>query len=625
MRSPIVYLLALLLQFTMGLTLTAQAQDEPDPYAHLHVSPERMEEWNDWRFGLFVHWGPWSQREVGYIWKMVTEEDEATGSKSFELYKTFNPVKFDPKKWAKAAKDAGMKYVVFVVKHHDGVNNYDTRLSDLKTTSPEVPYHTNPNADLTKAIVNAFRAEGMAIGLYYSHIDWHHPDGRYFSRDYWHYDPDRIETNPESWERFVSFEQGQLRELLTNYGKIDIAWFDIHWPHAAVGTEKIEHPQVRQAVLDTLSMMKELQPDIIFNDRGTDQYGGFYTPEQQVPEFGLPGNWESNITITNNRGFWYKGENVSAKSNRELIQMLIDIASKGGNFLMNVGPRPDGEFSQTEYDALAAVGSWMDEYGESIHGTRKSLFLDLPWGKSTTKGNKLYLHVFNWPATGQLRVPGLRNAIRKAYLLSDPKQKSLRVRSDGDDKIITVGSDAPHDIASVVALEIIGEPDVNNVYRQKGKDPILLSSGIAKIESPTAKYNFGKATRKGNFVQDIKSPGDALHWEFNVRSPGKYVIGVEYATQTDQAGSRYILEVDETIGIKQTVEGTADWTGDILQVERKTMDTGERHNNLWLFKTFEVGTIVFDKPGKHRISLVADTIANEYLMFLKSVSLEPIN
>ncbi len=596
-----------------------------DPNSDLHISPERMEEWNDWRFGLFIHWGPWSQREVGYIWKMVNEENKEVGSRSFDLYKTFNPVNFNPSKWAKAAKAAGMKYVVFVVKHHDGVNNYDTQLSNLKTTAPEVPYHANPNADLTRAIVDAFRAEGLAIGLYYSHIDWHHPDGRYFSRDYWDYDPGRIESDPESWERFVSFEQGQLRELMSNYGKIDIAWFDIHWPHAGVGTEKIEHPKVRKAVLDTLRMMKRLQPDIIFNDRGTDQYGAFYTPEQQVPQFGLPGNWESNITITNNRGFWYKGENVSAKSTHELIRMLVEIASKGGNFLMNVGPRPDGELSRTEYDALAGIGAWMKGNAESIHGTRKSLFLDLPWGRSTTKGNTLYLHVFDWPSDGNLRVPGLRNKVQAAYLLADPKRTRLRSISSGDDTIVAVGENAPDPIASVVALEIQGEPDINNVYRQNGGQPIHLSSGLAQIESDTARYNFGKATRKGNFVQDIKTPGDKLTWTFQVNTPGKYKLSVEYATQNEQAGSYFTLELDGKIGYAHEIRGTANWSGDILQVERQSMDTGERHNNLWLFKTFQLGTVVFDQPDTHRISITADKISRDYLTFLKSVSLNPVD
>ena len=173
------------------------------PEDQLYISPERMEQWNDWRFGLFIHWGPWSQREVGYIWKMVNEEEEAVGRKSFDLWETFNPTQFDPKKWAKAAKDAGMKYVVFVTKHHDGVNNYDTQLSDYKVTNPIVPYSKNKNADLTKAVIEAFRAEGLAIGLYFSHIDWRHPDGKYFSRSAWEYDPSRIDSDPDSWNGFA--------------------------------------------------------------------------------------------------------------------------------------------------------------------------------------------------------------------------------------------------------------------------------------------------------------------------------------------------------------------------------------------------------------------------------------
>ena len=182
-----------------------------------------------------------------------------------------------------------MKYVVFVVKHHDGVNNYDTALSDYKTTNPVVPYHTNPKADLTRAVIDAFRAEGLAIGLYFSHIDWHHPDGKYFSRSHWDYDESRVDSDPASWERFAEYEKGQIRELLTNYGKIDLIWYDIHWPTGGTNNKVTENPRVRKDVLELLHLMKSLQPDIIFNDRSTDKFGGFYTPEQQVPEWGLPG------------------------------------------------------------------------------------------------------------------------------------------------------------------------------------------------------------------------------------------------------------------------------------------------------------------------------------------------
>ena len=302
--------------------------------------------------------------------------------------------------------------------------------------------------------------------------------------------------------------------------------------------------------------------------------------------------------------------------------MLIEIASKGGNFLMNVGPRPDGELSQTEYDALAGIGSWMDQYSESIYETNKSLFLDLPWGHSTTKGRTLYMHVLDWPTNGVLRIPGLRNDIRRAYLLSDPRKKRLKIKVDGEDKLVSVGPNAPHPVASVVAVEIKGDPDINNVYRQKGDAPIELGSGIASIESETAQYNFGKATRKGNFIQDIESAGDRISWDFLVQTPGTYRVFVQYATQNDQAGSRYTVRFGSD-SFAEIVEGTAQWEGDILEVRRREMDEGERHNNLWLFKDFEIGTIEIDSTGKHQLSLTADSIARDYLMFLKSITLVP--
>ena len=588
----------------------------------LYVQTSRLEEWNDWRFGLFIHWGPWSQREVGYIWKMVNEETPEVGSKSFDLWKTFNPTEFDPAKWAKAARAAGMKYVVFVVKHHDGVNNYDTAYSDYKTTNPIVPYHTDPKADLTKAVIEAFRAEGLAIGLYYSHIDWHHPDGKYFSRDHWDYDISRVDSDPESWNRFATFQKNQVRELLTNYGKIDILWYDISWPTGGTGNKEIEHPVVRKDALELLAIMKELQPDLIFNDRGTDKFGGFYTPEQQVPATGLPGFWESNITITNERGFWYKGDHVSAKSPEMLTRMLIEIAAKGGNFLMNVGPRPDGELSATEYAALAGVGEWMQTNGESIYGTDRSLFIDLPWGWSTTAGSKLYLHVFDWPSDGQLVVPGLRSSVKKAYLLEDTRKRNLVVDAIDDGKSIKVGRRAPNAIASVVVVEVEGQPEVYNTYRQQPGKSLEFSTAIARVEGQNASYNYGTATRKGNFVQDIKTPEDRVLWDFVVRTPGRYRVKIEYSAQHPQAGSEFAVKVGNLATFNGVVRGTADWTGDLLEVKRQTFDAHERHNNLWTFQQHELGTLNIAATGAHTLEVVPRRIAKDYLAFVKSVTLE---
>lgn len=617
-------LLAVLLGCAVALEVRAEATIAELESKDLYVQPERLAEWNDWRFGMFIHWGPWAQREVGYIWKMVNEESPEVGSKSFDLWETFNPTAFDPAKWARAAKAAGMKYVVFVVKHHDGVNNYDTAYSDYKTTNPIVPYHQDPKADLTKAVVDAFRAEGLAVGLYYSHIDWHHPDGKYFSRSHWDYDPSRIDTDPESWHRFAEFQKNQVRELLTNYGKIDILWYDIHWPSGGTGDKVFEHPVVRRDALDLLRIMKELQPDLIFNDRGTDKFGGFYTPEQQVPATGLPGFWESNITITNERGFWYKGDHVSAKSPEMLTRMLIEIAAKGGNFLMNVGPRPDGELSRTEYDALAGIGEWMEANGESIYGTDKSLFVNLPWGWSTTTPDKIYLHVFDWPKDGQLEVPGLQSPVQKAYLLEDAKQRALKVRALADGKSIEVGKQAPNTVASVVVLEIKGKPEVHNTYRQQPGQSMTFSTAIARVEGPHASYNYGTATRKGNFVQDIKTPGDRVTWDFVVRTPGHYRVKIEYSAQHPQAGSEFALKVGDLATFNGVVRGTADWEGDLLEVQRQVFDAHERHNNLWTFQQHELGTLRIDALGAHTIEVAPIRVAKDYLAFVKSVTLELI-
>jgi alpha-L-fucosidase len=593
---------------------------EPD----LHVNPARLAEWNGWRFGMFIHWGPWSQTKIGYIWKITLEDSPKVREQRFDLWKTFNPTQFDPKKWARAAKDAGMKYVVFVVKHHDGFNNYDTALSDYKITAAGSPFAKNPNADLTRAVIDAFRAEGLAIGLYFSHIDWHHPDGKYFSRSHWDYDATRVDRDPASWERFADYEIGQVRELLTNYGKIDIVWFDINWPFAGTGPVRTTNPRVRASILKLLTTMKSLQPDIIFNDRGTDLYGGFYTPEQRVPETGLPGNWEANLTITNGRGFWYKGDGVSAKSPAELIHMLIDIASKGGNFLLNVGPRPDGELSPGEYTGLAGVGAWTKIYGESIYGTTRSLLLDLPWGRSTTKDRTLYLHVFDWPKDGRLVVPGVRTAVKNAWRVADASRRPLRVTAQGDDKIIEVGATPDPAIVSVVALELAGDPDIKNIIRQSESAPLTLPATRAEIESRTAHYNYGHDIRHGDFIEDLRSSADRVSWHFSLNRAGRYRVVAEYAVQTSEAGSHFTAQIDGLPPLNATTQATADWQGALLDVRSKPGSTGEANDNRWTFKANDLGTVVFDAVGEHTLVINPKTIAKDYLFYLKSVTLAPV-
>jgi len=590
---------------------------------NLHARTERVAAWEHGRLGLFIHWGPWSQTGIGYIWKMMPGSSPDERARGFDLWRTFNPVKFDPRTWARAAKEAGMTYVVFVTKHHDGFNNYDTKLSDFRITAPASPYSKNADADLTRAVIEAFRAEGLAIGLYYSHIDWHHPDGRFFARGHPDFSPTHVDRDPAAWRRFADYQLGQLRELLTQYGKIDIVWFDIQWPFADNGPVRVAHPVVRGDVLKMMQLIRTLQPDAIVNDRGTDVYGDFHTPEQRVPETGLPGAWESNLTITNERGYWFKGDQVSSKSPAELVRTLIEIASKGGNLLLNVGPRGDGELIAGEYAALAGIGAWMRRNGESIYGTTRSPFYDLPWGRVTTRGNRLYLHVLDWPADGVLGLPGLKTPIKAAWNLADTTRQAIAPTQRNDEPALLVGMTATDPISSVIVVELGGKPEVKNLLRAREGAALLLPAGRATFEGEAVRYNYGRSTRHGGFLENLVSTGDRISWDFTAATPGSYRVSLEYAVQTGREGSSFTVQVDGAAPLRGTTHATAAWEGPLLEVRTNTPGKGEANDNRWTFKSHEVGTVQLVRPGEHRLVVEPEKLAHGYLFFLKSVTLTP--
>lgn len=448
--------ISICLMFALCLCAAVRAA-APADYAPLKAPEARMQEWNEWKFGLFIHWGAWSQSARGRIWDIMRELTPSERAAAFDYYKTFNPLQYDPAEWARAAKDAGMRYVVFVTKHHDGFCNYDTRETDLKITNPQCPYSQTPHPDVTAELVKAFRAEGIKVGLYFSHIDWHHPDG-VWNNSHVDYVPDFVEKHPERWANFVRFETNQVRELLTQYGEIDILWFDISWPFAGY-SKVVENPIVRRDIFELVKMAREINPNIIINNRGTDIHGDFETPEQYIPDAPPQGWWETNMTISNAGGFWYKGPEAEYKPIAELIQKTADIAAKGGNFLLNVGPQPDGRFTPQEIEALRGVGEWMKRNGEAIYGTFRSPWGAPPdWGRITRKGDTLYLIVFDWPENqGEIALPLPAKQIKSARLLVSgaavefgPKQEGAALRLAGP---------APDPGASTIVLEIEGEID----------------------------------------------------------------------------------------------------------------------------------------------------------------------
>ncbi|WP_190809880.1 alpha-L-fucosidase [Flagellimonas sp. S3867] len=361
---------------------------------------KKLDEWQNLKFGLLMHWGAYSQWGIVESWSICPEEygwcERKKGSnpdnyfaykKEYEnLRKTFNPVKFDPNKWAKAAKNAGMKYVVFTTKHHDGFSMFDSKYTDYKITDSKTPFSTHPKANITKEIFASFREQGLWAGAYFSKPDWHMPsywDPYYPPRDRnVNYEP---EANPEKWQEYVDFTHNQILELLTDYGNVDILWLDGGWvakkPNSAISSwydrqlKNNESGYLKYRNINQDIKMDELvkkarvkQPGLIVVDRavhGKNQ--NYLTPENRVPEKPLPYPWESCIIAG---GGWSYTFNAEYMSGREAIHTLVDIVAKGGNLLLNIAPSPEGEWDEGAYKLLEEIGKWMDINSEAIYGTR---------------------------------------------------------------------------------------------------------------------------------------------------------------------------------------------------------------------------------------------------------------
>ena len=374
---------------TSSLTLRAQDREPYVPETDLRVV-QKLEEWQNLKFGLMMTWGPYSQWGVVESWSLCAEDepwcqrkgpDYVQYKKDYENLKTtFNPVKFDPQKWARAAREAGVKYVVGMAKHHDGFCMFDTRTTDYKITDTLSPFSSNPKANILKEIFSAFRKEGTWIGVYFSKPDWH-------SENYWwpyFPTPDRnanydIKKYPERWQKFVDHTHTQIDELMTGYGPIDILWLDGGWVQPMTRDEvmeyvtspdyKFSHIQSQDINMpDLVRKARAHQPGLIVVDRAVyGKHQNYLTPENVVPEKMLTYPWESCITAT---GSWSFTFGDSYKTSRELIHMLVDIVSKGGNLLLNIGPGPDGTWQDDAYDRLREMGDWMKVNGEAIYGTR---------------------------------------------------------------------------------------------------------------------------------------------------------------------------------------------------------------------------------------------------------------
>lgn len=432
----------------------------------------RLQWWREARFGMFVHWGlysglagTWNDKPVAtkggmeWIQQRVGADTDTYAQRAIPLFK---PSRTFAREWARLAREAGCRYLVFTTKHHDGFALHDSKVSDYDAGSVL-------QRDLVKEIVAATRAEGLRVGFYHSVIDWHHDQYAYArSKQLPH--PLRGKPYPNGERdhaRYIEFLHAQVRELLPY--QPDILW----WDYSSVDFQGEE----AWRAFDLMRMVRGALPRVIMNNRlfrsreagwsgmGTGatlpqldpKYGDFVTPEQHIPATGMPGvDWETCMTLNTTWGF--SAHDHAWKSDEVLIRNLVDIASKGGNYLLNIGPKADGSVPAESVQSFRAIGAWMKVNGESIYGTTASPFANLGWGRCTRKGQMLYLHVFQWPPDGVLEVP-LQNAVRGVTLLANRRAKPTVTAGAGGLRI-QLPVTAPDAIATVIKLEIEGEPRV---------------------------------------------------------------------------------------------------------------------------------------------------------------------
>jgi alpha-L-fucosidase len=497
----------------------------------------RMAWWRDARFGMFIHWGVYARlggiydgKEIPSLGEQIMGRGEIPVAKYKELAKEFNPTKYNPEDWVLMAKKAGMKYIVITAKHVDGFALWPTATNDWDVES------TAYKKDLLKPLAEACKKHGIKLGFYYAQtVDWSNGG----ACNNW--DPAGADDIPNYMKNIAI---PQIKELANNYGDAPaILWWDV--PVAM-------NLDYAKQILDVLSV----RPGLIQNNRlfkmhghmgvidmaaleeikGNPLYGDTETPEQYIPPTGL-GDRDFEVCMTMNDTWGYKSFDHNWKSSKTLIHQLIDIASKGGNYLLNVGPTGEGLFPEPIVERLDVIGKWMSVNSESIYGTTSSPFAKLVWGRCTTKkhadSTTLFLHVFDWPKDAQLLVPGLANKVKSASLLADGKKLKFKKSPEGVE--IALPEKALDADATVIKLEIVGEPKVAKVFIKPSPDgSIELPVGLVDFPTP-AKGGSPRfqESETGTEIGFWDNPEAAVAWEFTGAKPGEYEVLAEVSGLKD--------------------------------------------------------------------------------------------
>lgn len=543
----------------------AAAASTAAPSAPPSAHDDRMAWWRDARFGMFIHWGvysvpagEWNGKTTRGASEWIMESLHVPTSQYVKFADGFTADKYNPDAWAKLAKQAGMKYVVITSRHHDGFCLWDSKTStwDVKASPAD--------RDLLAPLAKAVRAEGLKFGLYYSIMDWRHPD----------YEPKRAWNDNPDWNggpgykadfngRFVPYVHAQVAEIIKDYDPA-VLWFDGEWENTWTT------PMGRSLYDD----VRAQSPSIIVNNRvgksrddmagltkpGEEPLGDFCTPEQEVPGTGMPGvDWETCMTMNDSWGF--KASDHNFKSADEIVRTLCDIASKGGNFLLNIGPKPDGTIPQESIDRLTEVGRWMALNGDAIYGTSASPFKKLPFGRATQKGHTLNLFIFDWPADGRLELLGLQTGVTSARVVSlDKMMRNPKAEASDRGVVISNLGKRPGglgNLPTLVRLELDGEAKVEPVAIQPNLyGEFVLNAKDADIEGSRLKLQGeGPETNLGYWV----NAKDKAVWTVAGLKSGTYRVELELACQPADAGSTFEVAVGGSV-VRGVVPSTGSWT-----------------------------------------------------------------
>ncbi len=548
---------------------------------------QRLQWFQHDKFGMFIHWGPYSylagewkgQRiPVGTEAEWIMQRFNIPVAEYREMAHKMNPVHFDADQWVALAKATGMKYLVITAKHHDGFAMYRSQVSKYNIAD-WTPFGRDPLAEISAAC----RKAGIRFCVYYSHReDWDHPDGY---GNNWDYDRSR-----KNFERYLEEKsKPQLRELLSNYGPIGLVWFDR-------GMDTPEH--ARQFI----QTVHQLQPRCLINGRvgnyGEDLMGDYQDMNDNgMPTGGLQEYWETPQTLNTTWG--YSQFDQQWKTSGDVIHRLVEIVSKGGNYLLNIGPMADGTIPQPSVSTLREVGAWVGANGESIYGTSASPLPEQTWGRSTVKGNHLYLHVFSWPADGRLRISGLNNQVVAAYALTNRSRPLTISRANGT-PVIALPPQPPDHRDAVIVLELDGPPRVDSTIVTQGSDAPFELDYVSGMTAGRAMKRFN---RDGKFhIGKWTGPEDSITWRVLVSQVGEYNVRIRYSARQESRDAKYVI----TIG-GQTVAGAV-------------VPTGEGYQ----YKTFDLGKINLAKAGLSTVRIKPAAEYGHNLMFFQTLELTPI-